>query len=84
MQYYIVMFGLSSSNKCFPDFLTQDMIFGKKKVLNIKCVFVFLFLRGLSQTFLTLRIIKRDVIIKVLHVRLKVRYPLFLSDFSDI
>jgi hypothetical protein len=52
----------------------------RKNILNIKCVFWF-FLNLLSETFLILRRIQRDIIVNV-H-RSHVKYPLFLSDFNE-
>jgi hypothetical protein len=52
----------------------------RKKVLNLKCVFLFS-LQLLSKTFPILKRIKRDMpnMLKRLHVK----YPLFLSDFNE-
>jgi hypothetical protein len=47
----------------FPHYLINGMMFGKK-LLNIKCVFWFS-LQRLSETFLILRRIERDIIINV-------------------
>ena len=63
----------------FPHYLINGTIFGKK-VLNTKCEFWFS-LQLLSETFLILRITERDMIKKSYFV-LRVKYPLFLSDFS--
>jgi hypothetical protein len=52
----------------------------RKKLLNIKCVFWF-FLQLLSETFLILRRIQRDIIINVHRSLCKV--PLLLSDFNE-
>jgi hypothetical protein len=52
----------------------------EKKVLNIKCVFCFP-LQILSETFLILRRIERDITINVFG--LHVKHPLFLSDFNE-
>jgi hypothetical protein len=45
----------------FPHYLTNGMIFKKKKLLNTKCVFWFS-IEHLSETFLILRRIERDMI----------------------
>jgi len=44
--------------------IINDAIFGETKLLNIKCVFWFP-LQRLSETFLILTVIKRDIIINV-------------------
>jgi hypothetical protein len=51
----------------------------RKQLLNIKCVFLFS-LQILSETFLILRRIQRDIIINV-H-RSSCQVPLLLSDFN--
>jgi hypothetical protein len=48
----------------FPRYLTHGTIFVKKKLLNIKCAFSFS-LQLLSETFLILRRIQRDIVINV-------------------
>ena len=53
--------------------------FSETKLLNIKCVFWF-FLQLLSETLLSLRRIKRDII--NLH-RSSCKLPLFLSNFNQ-
>jgi hypothetical protein len=63
----------------FPHYLINGAIFGKK-LLNIKCVFWFC-LQILSQTFLILRRIQRDIIINVHRSSCKV--PLLLLDFNE-
>jgi len=45
----------------FPHYLTIGTVFGKKKLLNTKCVF-WCYLRVLSETFLILRRTARGVI----------------------
>ena len=63
-----------------PYYLTNGMIFGKKKSLYIKCVFWFS-LQLLFETLLILRRIQRDIVI---HVKsLHVKYSLLLSDFNE-
>jgi len=52
------------------------------KVLKMKCVFWFS-LQLLSEIFLTVRIIRRDITIKVHESSCKVGYPLFLSGFNE-
>ena len=65
----------------FPHYLTNGMIFErKKKLLIIKCVFWFS-LPCLSETILILKRTERDMI--KLYVGLHVTYPLFLSDFNE-
>jgi hypothetical protein len=63
----------------FPHYLINGTTFGKK-LLNIKCVFRF-YLQILSEIFLILRRIQRDIIINVHMSSCKV--PLFLSDFNE-
>ena len=63
----------------FTHYLTNGAIFGKK-LLNIKCVFWFC-LQLLSETFLILRRIQRNIIINVQRSSCKV--PLLLSDFKE-
>jgi hypothetical protein len=60
-------------------YLIKGRIFGEN-VLNIKCVFGFP-LQILSETFLILRRIQRDIIINVHRPLCKV--PLLLSDFNE-
>jgi hypothetical protein len=63
----------------FPHYLINGTIFGKM-LLNIKCVFWFS-LQLLSETFLILIRIQRDIIINVR--RSSCKAPLFLSDFNE-
>jgi hypothetical protein len=63
----------------FPHYLINGTIFGKL-LLNIKCVFWFS-VQLLSETFLILRRIQRDIIINV-H-RSLCKLPLLLSDFNE-
>jgi hypothetical protein len=65
--------------RIFPHYLINGTIFGKK-LLNIKCVFWFS-LQLLSETFLILGRIQRDIIINVHRPSCKV--PLLLSDFNE-
>ena len=65
----------------FPLYLINSPIFEKKKLLNIKCVFLFA-LQFLSETFLILRGIERAMI-KKMYIGLQVKYPLFSSDFNE-
>ena len=51
----------------FPHYLINDMIFGKKKLQNIKCVFTFS-LEVLSETFLILRTTATDMKKKIILV----------------
>jgi len=54
--------------------------FRESKLLSTKCVFWFS-LQLLSETFLSLRRIRRDVIISV--IGLHVKYPFLLSEFNE-
>jgi len=63
----------------FPHYLVTGTIFGKKKLLNIEYVFWFS-LHTLSETFLIVTRIKRNIIIN-LH-SFSCKYPLFFSDFN--
>ena len=56
------------------------MIFGKKKIVNLKYVFWFS-LQRLSETFLIPRRTDRDRIKNVF--RTHVKYPLFMSEFNE-
>jgi hypothetical protein len=62
----------------FPHYLINGTIVGEK-LLNIKCVFLFS-LQLLSETFVILKRIQRDIVINV-H-RIHVKYELFSSDFN--
>jgi hypothetical protein len=62
----------------FPHYLINGTIF-RKKLLNIKCVFGFS-LQSLSETFLILRTIQRDIIINVNRFSCKV--PVILAEFE--
>jgi hypothetical protein len=64
---YIVVCGLSGCTVFFPHYLIIDTIFEEKNLLDTKCVFWFS-LQLLSETFLSLRSIKRDMIKKCLLV----------------
>ena len=68
--YYIVMCGLCGSTILFPQYFISGTIFGKK-LLNNKCVFLFS-VQLLSETFLILRRILRDIGINVLRSLCKV------------
>ena len=57
---HIAISGLSGSYYVFPYYLMNVTIFGKKKILNVKCLFWFS-LNVLSETFLILRITERDM-----------------------
>jgi hypothetical protein len=63
----------------FPYYLINGTIFGKK-ILRIKCPFWFS-LQLLSETFLVIKRIQRDIIINVHRCSCKV--PLLLSDFNE-
>ena len=67
------------SNTKFFNIISQTTIFSEK-LQNIKCVFWFS-LQLLFHTFLILRITQRDIVINVKSLRVK--YPLFLSDFNE-
>ena len=75
----IVICGLSGSTIFFPRYLINGTIF-EKKLLNIKCVFIFSTI--LSEEFLILRRNERDMIRNVHWSSCTV--PLFLSDFNEI
>ena len=66
----------------FFHILIKGAILGreKKKLLNIKCV-LWCSLQPLSEIFLILRRIQRDI--TIMSVGLHVKYMLFLSDFND-
>ena len=64
----------------WPHHLIDGTIFRKKTLLNIKHVFWFS-LQLLSETFLILRRIQRDIIINV-H-RSSCKMPVFLLDFNE-
>jgi hypothetical protein len=52
----------------------------REKKLNMKCAFQFS-LQLLTETFLVLRIVQRDIIIK--YVCLQIKYPSFSSNFNE-
>jgi hypothetical protein len=64
----------------FPRYLINGTIF-LNKLLNVRCV-LWLSLQLLSETFLILRRIQRDIIINV-HTRGYVKFPLCLSEFNQ-
>ena len=73
---HIVICGLPRSTVFFPHYLTNGTIFAKKKYLqNTKCVF-WVPLQLLSETFLILRTIQRDMIKKI-SAGLRVKYFFF-------
>jgi len=86
--YYIILspvarydyhiFQLISLCHNFLHYLRNGTIFGNK-LLNTKCVFRFS-VQLLSETYLILRRIQRDIIIN-LHTSSR-KYPLLLSDFN--
>ena len=57
----IIIYGLSGSTIFFPYYLIKGTIFVKKRLLTVKCVFLFS-PQLLSETFLILIRIKRDII----------------------
>jgi hypothetical protein len=65
--------------RIFPHYLINGTILGKT-LLNIKCVFWFS-VQLLSETFLVIRRIQRDIVINVHRCSCKV--PLLLSDFNE-
>jgi hypothetical protein len=71
---HIVIYGLSGCTIIFPHFLINGNIF-EKTLLDIKCVFWFS-LQLLSETFLILRRIKRDIITNVYRSSRKVPFIL--------
>ena len=76
---HIVIFGLPRSTIFFSTLSHKRHDFlKKKKLLNTKCVFS---LQFLSETFLILRTIHRDIVINVYWSSRKV--PLILSDFNE-
>jgi hypothetical protein len=74
---HIVFGGLPDSAVFFH--IINCTIFGKEKQLSIKWYFDFLCKR-LSEIFLILRKIERDMIKK--SIGLHVKFPVFLSDFD--
>jgi hypothetical protein len=56
-------FGAPQAPPCFRHYLINGAIFGKK-LLKIKCVFLFS-LQNLSITFLILKKIERDIVLTV-------------------
>jgi hypothetical protein len=82
-QNHILVCGLSASYNIFPHHLLNDTIWRKKYIyiLNIKCVFWF-YLQLLSETFLILRRIQRDII-NVQYVGVHIKYLLFLSGLNQ-
>jgi hypothetical protein len=69
-----------SGSVFFPHYLKNGTSLGKTLLLIIKSVFLFS-LRHLSEIFLILRRIQRDMI-KNIYIGLHAKYPLFLSDFN--
>jgi len=63
----------------FPQYRTDSIIIEKKKLLKMKCILVFS--TTLSETFLIVRRIERDMI--KMCIRLHLKYPLTLSDFNE-
>jgi len=77
--YYIVICGLPRSTIFPPHYLINGTTFGKKKLLNTKCVFRFS-VQILSETFLIPRRIQRDITINV-HTGCPRRY---VPDFGRV
>jgi hypothetical protein len=78
---HIVICGLSSSTLFFHITLQRHKFREKKQSLNIKCVFWFS-LQTLSETFLTVRRIERDLI--KMFIGLHAKCPLLLWGFNEI
>jgi hypothetical protein len=77
---HIVICGLPALQYFFPHII-NGIIFKKKKLFNMKCVFRFS-LQHLSETFLILRTTKRDMIKNVYFSSCKV--PVTLAIFERI
>ena len=76
---HIVIWGLLYN--IFPNYLTECTNFeGKKKLLTIRCVFLFS-LQILSKIFPIPRRTERDTI--KMYICLHAEVPLFLSDFNE-
>ena len=61
--------------------ISSGTIFGKKRLFNVKCVFLF-FLQLVSETCLILGIIQQDIIINVKMFSCKLVW-IFSTDFSE-
>ena len=77
---YIVIYDLPGYT-VFLHIVSQTARIFEKKLSDIKCVFWFS-LQSLSETFLILRRIERDVN-KSVYIGLHVKYLLSLSDFNE-
>ena len=78
----IVICGFVWLQDIFLRYPINGTIFEKeKKLLNIKCVFWFS-VQLLSEIFLILSRIQRDVVINVLYIGVREKFPLFLSSFN--
>ena len=81
-QYYIIicdLYGLL--HHIFSDYVRNGTIFGRKVMGHKMCVLI-LSTTFVWNTFLILRIIRRDVIINA-YIYLLVKHPLFLSEFDE-
>jgi len=65
----------------FKHYLIHGRIFGKKNGIDPKIFFFLFSLHLSSETFITLRIIERDMI--KMCIGLHVKYQLFLSNFNE-
>ena len=72
MLYYVILWSLSDSHHIFK-VIKKYEIFGKTKLLNIKCVFLFS-LRLLSETFHILKRTQQDITINLHTSSCKVTY----------
>jgi hypothetical protein len=77
--FYTVTCGLSGWTIFFPHYLINGTIFGNT-LLYIKCVFLFS-LQLLSEIFLILRIIQRDILIDA-HTKVQVTLFIFNCNFN--
>ena len=75
-----IVIGDLPGSKIFFHIISHAAQFYIKKLLNIKGVFLFS-LHLLSETFLILRITERNMI--KMYIGPHVKYPLFLSDFTE-
>jgi len=80
MQYACAILWPIRLYEVFPHYLINSMIFEKKMLLNIKCVFLFS-VQILSEKFLILRNARE--MIKNVKIGFHVKCRLLLSDFSE-
>ena len=76
---HIILSSMACPALNFSHIITKGHDFGKKTILNIKCVFWFS-LQRLSDSFLILRRIRRDTIINVHRLLRKVPFVRFSSN----